>query len=77
MDELPGYIVELEEVEERMYMSKASHLVVPKHQRPRIWTEKAAGFHKRVKRIHDPVKIVIPCAVVELNFLSHQIEAWS
>ncbi|KAH0859098.1 hypothetical protein HID58_087359, partial [Brassica napus] len=24
-------------------------------------TEEAAGFHKRVKRIHDLVKIVVPC----------------
>ncbi|WZZ51072.1 hypothetical protein YC2023_051179 [Brassica napus] len=48
-----------------MYMSKASHLVVPKHQRPPIWTEEAAGFHKRVKRIHDHVKTVVPCAVFE------------
>ncbi|KAF3585090.1 hypothetical protein F2Q69_00029359 [Brassica cretica] len=48
-----------------MYMSKASHLAVPKHQRPPIWTEEAAGFHKRLKRIHDPVKTVVPCAVFE------------
>uniref|UniRef100_A0A0D3CEM9 Uncharacterized protein n=1 Tax=Brassica oleracea var. oleracea TaxID=109376 RepID=A0A0D3CEM9_BRAOL len=27
--------------------------------------EEAAGFHKRVKRIHDPVKFVVPCAVFE------------
>lgn len=46
-------------------MSKASHLVVPKHQRPDIWTEKAAGFQKRVKRIYDPVKFVVLCAVFE------------
>uniref|UniRef100_A0A0D2ZX11 Uncharacterized protein n=1 Tax=Brassica oleracea var. oleracea TaxID=109376 RepID=A0A0D2ZX11_BRAOL len=55
----------MEPIEERMYMSKASHLAVPKHQRPPIWTEEAAGFHKRVKRIHDPVKTVVPCAVFE------------
>ncbi|KAL0772025.1 hypothetical protein Bca101_037176 [Brassica carinata] len=48
-----------------MYMSKASHLAVPKHQRTPIWTEEAAGFHKRVKRIHDPRKIVVPCTVFE------------
>ncbi|KAF3506031.1 hypothetical protein F2Q69_00006789 [Brassica cretica] len=48
-----------------MYMSRDSHLVVPKHQRPLIWTEEAAGFHRRVKRIHYPVKIVVPCAVFE------------
>ncbi|KAF3547377.1 hypothetical protein DY000_02007302 [Brassica cretica] len=47
LDELPGYIVELEQVEKRMYMSKASHLAVPKHQRPPIWTEEALNllFH--------------------------------
>ncbi|KAF3599818.1 hypothetical protein F2Q69_00036392 [Brassica cretica] len=48
-------------------MSKASHIAVPKHQRPPIWTEDAAEFHKRVKRIHDPVKIVVPCAMVEVE----------
>uniref|UniRef100_A0A0D3BGL1 Uncharacterized protein n=1 Tax=Brassica oleracea var. oleracea TaxID=109376 RepID=A0A0D3BGL1_BRAOL len=55
----------MEPIEERMYMSKASHLTVSKHQRSHIWTEEAAGFHKSVKRIHDPVKIVVPCAVFE------------
>ncbi|KAF3586440.1 hypothetical protein F2Q69_00029955 [Brassica cretica] len=65
LDILPGYIVEQEQVKEMMYMSKASHLAVSKHQRPPIWTEEVAGFHKRVKRIHDPVKIVVPCAVFE------------
>ncbi|KAF2587507.1 hypothetical protein F2Q70_00035719 [Brassica cretica] len=48
-----------------MHKSEASHLALPKHQRPPIWIEEAAGFHKRVKRIHDPVKIVVPCAVFE------------
>ncbi|KAF3497307.1 hypothetical protein DY000_02053181 [Brassica cretica] len=65
LDVPPGCIIEMEPIEERMYMSKVSHLAVPKHQRPPIWTEEAAGFHKRVKRIHDPVKIVVPCAVFE------------
>ncbi|KAF3536388.1 hypothetical protein F2Q69_00023426 [Brassica cretica] len=55
----------MQPIAERMDMSKASHLSVPKHQRPPIWTEEAIGFHKRVKRIHDPVKIVVPCAVFE------------
>ncbi|KAF3609649.1 hypothetical protein DY000_02046132 [Brassica cretica] len=55
----------MEPIEERMYMSKVSHLAVPKHQRPPIWTEEAAEFYKRVKRIHDHVKIVVPCAVFE------------
>ncbi|KAF2617569.1 hypothetical protein F2Q68_00039584 [Brassica cretica] len=48
-----------------MYMSKASHFAVPKHQKRPIRTEEAARFHKRVKRIHDPVKIVVPCTVFE------------
>ncbi|KAL0772029.1 hypothetical protein Bca101_037180 [Brassica carinata] len=46
-----------------MYISKASHLAVPKQHKPPIGTEKAVGFHKIVKRIHDPVKIVVPCSV--------------
>ena len=39
LDEPQGFIVETEPIEERMYMSKASQLSVPKHQRPPIWTE--------------------------------------
>ncbi|KAF3573114.1 hypothetical protein F2Q69_00058964 [Brassica cretica] len=68
LDELPGYIVELEQVEERMYMSKASHPAVHEHQRPPICVEEDVEFHKRVKRIHDPVKIVVPCALVKVEF---------
>ncbi|KAH0867609.1 hypothetical protein HID58_074631, partial [Brassica napus] len=34
-------------------------------ERPPIWTEEAVGFHKRVKRIHDPMKTVVSCAVFE------------
>ncbi|KAH0898872.1 hypothetical protein HID58_048440, partial [Brassica napus] len=34
-------------------------------ERPPIWTEESAGFHKRVKRIHDHVKTVVPSAVFE------------
>ncbi|KAF3575035.1 hypothetical protein F2Q69_00058645 [Brassica cretica] len=48
-----------------MHKSEASHIAVPKHQRPPIWTKEATGFHKRVKWIHDPVKIVVPCVVLE------------
>ncbi|WZZ77842.1 hypothetical protein YC2023_098414 [Brassica napus] len=51
-----------------MHESETSHLAVSKHQRPPIWTEEAAGFHKRVKRIHDHVKIVVPCVVFEAEF---------
>ncbi|KAF3573359.1 hypothetical protein F2Q69_00058573 [Brassica cretica] len=57
LDVPPCCIIEMEPIEERMYMSKASHLAVPKHQRPPIWTEEVAGFHKRVKRIHDPINM--------------------
>ncbi|KAF2562344.1 hypothetical protein F2Q70_00017440 [Brassica cretica] len=67
-DEPHGYIVEQEQVEERVHESEASHNADSKHQRPPIWTEEAVGFHKRVKRIHDPVKIVVPCAVFEVEF---------
>ncbi|KAG5384265.1 hypothetical protein IGI04_035735 [Brassica rapa subsp. trilocularis] len=74
LDELPRYIVELEQVEERMYMSKASHPSVHEHQRTPICAEKAVGFHKRVKRIHDPVRIVVPCAIFEVEFSIHQIK---
>ncbi|KAF3495246.1 hypothetical protein DY000_02053543 [Brassica cretica] len=63
LDELPGYIVRLERIEERMHKSEVSHNANSKHLRPLICAEEAAGLHKRVKRIHDPVKIVVPCAV--------------
>uniref|UniRef100_A0A0D3BGJ2 Uncharacterized protein n=1 Tax=Brassica oleracea var. oleracea TaxID=109376 RepID=A0A0D3BGJ2_BRAOL len=65
MDKPPRCLVELEHVEDMMYKSEVSHLSVCEHLRPHISAEEAARFHKRVKRIHDPVKIVIPCAVVE------------
>uniref|UniRef100_A0A0D3BGI8 Uncharacterized protein n=1 Tax=Brassica oleracea var. oleracea TaxID=109376 RepID=A0A0D3BGI8_BRAOL len=65
MDEPPRCLVELEYVEDRMYKSEVSHLAVCEHHRPHISTEEAVRFHKRVKRIHDPMKIMIPCAVVE------------
>ncbi|KAF3570885.1 hypothetical protein F2Q69_00058749 [Brassica cretica] len=40
----------------------------PLLDRPPIWKEEAVELHKRVKRIHDPVKIVVPCDVVEVEF---------
>uniref|UniRef100_M4DST8 Uncharacterized protein n=1 Tax=Brassica campestris TaxID=3711 RepID=M4DST8_BRACM len=67
MDDPPGCIVELEHIEERMNMSKASHLDVLTHQRPPFWIEEAAGFHKRVKRIYDPMKIVVSYVVFEVE----------
>ncbi|KAF2592013.1 hypothetical protein F2Q70_00039161 [Brassica cretica] len=65
LDEPNGYIIELEQVEERVHESEASHNADSKHLRPLICAEEADGFHKRVKRIHDPVKIVVPCVVFE------------
>ncbi|KAG2270970.1 hypothetical protein Bca52824_065525 [Brassica carinata] len=77
LDVLPCCIIEMEPIEERMYMSKASHLAVPKHQRPPFWTEEAVGFHKRVKRIHDPMKIGFHALCLKLNLLFHLIEVCS
>ncbi|KAF3501440.1 hypothetical protein F2Q69_00043202 [Brassica cretica] len=51
-----------------MQKSKASHPAVHEHQRPPIWAEEAVGFHKRPKMIHEPVKIVVPCAIFEVQF---------
>ncbi|KAL0684510.1 hypothetical protein Bca4012_051358 [Brassica carinata] len=68
LDELPGYIVELEPVEQREYKYETPHLFVTRHLRPPICAEEAAKFHKRVKRIHDLVKIVVPCAVAEFEW---------
>ncbi|KAH0897629.1 hypothetical protein HID58_047197 [Brassica napus] len=51
-----------------MHKSEASHLAVHEHLRPPICAEEAVGFHKRVKRIYDPVKIVVPCDVFEVEF---------
>lgn len=48
-----------------MHKSNALNLVVPKHQRPPIFEEEVVRFHKRVKMIHDHVKIVVPCDVFE------------
>ncbi|KAH0905991.1 hypothetical protein HID58_037818, partial [Brassica napus] len=59
--------LELEEFLE-VHESEASHNADSKHLRPLICAEEAVGFHKRVKRIHDPVKIVVPCAIFEVEF---------
>ena len=48
-------------------MSKTSHIDVPEHLRPPICAEEAVGICKRVKSIHDPVKIMVPCAVFEVE----------
>ncbi|KAH0871964.1 hypothetical protein HID58_069326, partial [Brassica napus] len=44
------YFLELEK------FLKDTHLAVPTHMRPPICAEEAAWFHKRLKRLHDPVK---------------------
>ncbi|KAH0939168.1 hypothetical protein HID58_006629, partial [Brassica napus] len=36
-------------------------------QKPPICAEEGVGICKRVKRIHDPVKIMVPCAVFEVE----------
>ncbi|KAF2575890.1 hypothetical protein F2Q70_00004333 [Brassica cretica] len=51
-----------------MQKSKASHPAVHEHQRPPICAEEAVGFHKRPKMIHEPVKIVVPCAIFVVEF---------
>ncbi|KAF3564656.1 hypothetical protein DY000_02016023 [Brassica cretica] len=71
LDKPHDCIVEMEPIEERMHKSEASHLVVHEHQRPPICAEEAVGIHKRVKRIHDHVKIVVPCAVFDVEFPIH------
>ena len=67
LDELPGYVVEIEPIEERVHEYEASRNADSKHLRPLIWTEEAIEFHKRVKRIHDPVKFVVLCVVFEAD----------
>ncbi|KAH0862679.1 hypothetical protein HID58_079890, partial [Brassica napus] len=47
---------------------ESSHLAIPEHLRPPICAEEVVGFHKRVKRMHEPVKIVVACAVFEVEF---------
>ncbi|KAF3603806.1 hypothetical protein F2Q69_00036160 [Brassica cretica] len=68
LEEPPGCIVEMAPIEERMHKSEVSHFTIHEHLRPPICVEEATGFHKRVKRIHYPVKIVVPCAVSEVEF---------
>ncbi|KAF2546790.1 hypothetical protein F2Q70_00022224 [Brassica cretica] len=67
LDELSGYPIEPGPIEVIMHMSKTSHIHVPEHLRPPICAEEAVWIFKRVKRIHDPVKIMVPCAVFEVE----------
>ena len=68
LHELPGYTLEEEPVEERIHESETSHLTFHEHLRPHICAKEAEKFHKRVKRIHDSVKIMVPCTMVEVEF---------
>ncbi|KAF2554926.1 hypothetical protein F2Q68_00016170 [Brassica cretica] len=67
LDELSGYPIEPGPIEEIMHMPKTSHIDVPEHLRPPICAEETVGICKRVKRIHDPVKIMVPCEVFEVE----------
>ncbi|KAH0862284.1 hypothetical protein HID58_079495 [Brassica napus] len=58
--------LELEDGEKLEDLDSTSHNADSKHLRPLICAEEAVGLHKRVKRIHDPVKIVVPYDVVGL-----------
>ncbi|KAG5384634.1 hypothetical protein IGI04_036104 [Brassica rapa subsp. trilocularis] len=67
LDELSGYMIEPELVGRKEHTSGASHLAVPENLRPPLCKEEDVGICKRVKRIHDPVKIMVPCAVFEVE----------
>uniref|UniRef100_M4F2S3 Uncharacterized protein n=1 Tax=Brassica campestris TaxID=3711 RepID=M4F2S3_BRACM len=67
LDELSGYMIEPELVGRKQHTSRASHLALPENLRPPLCEEEAVGICKRVKRIHDPVKIMVPCAVFEVE----------
>ncbi|KAJ4888822.1 Uncharacterized protein Rs2_28570 [Raphanus sativus] len=65
LDELPGgYTVDLEPMEDTMHKSETPYLTAPEHLRP-ICAEETAGICKIMKRVHDPVKIVVPYTVFE------------
>ncbi|WZY86756.1 hypothetical protein YC2023_033140 [Brassica napus] len=65
LDELSGYMIEPELVGRKEHTSGASHLAVPENLRPPLCEEEAVRICKRVKRIHDPVKFVVPYEVFE------------
>uniref|UniRef100_M4FFL1 Uncharacterized protein n=1 Tax=Brassica campestris TaxID=3711 RepID=M4FFL1_BRACM len=66
LDELSGYMIEPELVGRKEHTG-ASHLAVPENLRPPLCEEEAVGICKRVKRIHDPVKFVVPYGVFEVE----------
>ncbi|KAG5410943.1 hypothetical protein IGI04_007262, partial [Brassica rapa subsp. trilocularis] len=65
LDELSGYMIEPELVGRKEHTSGASHLAVLENLRLPLCEEEAVGICKRVKRIHDPVKFVVPYEVFE------------
>ncbi|CDY48821.1 BnaA08g29780D [Brassica napus] len=58
-------MTEPELIRRKEHTSGASHLAVPENLRPPLCEEEAVGICKRVKRIHDPVKFVVPYEVFE------------
>lgn len=50
-----------------MHKSKTLHLTIFEHLRPFICVEEAGGIHKIVNRINDPVKIIVPCTICEIE----------
>uniref|UniRef100_A0A0D3E7V2 Uncharacterized protein n=1 Tax=Brassica oleracea var. oleracea TaxID=109376 RepID=A0A0D3E7V2_BRAOL len=58
-------MIKQELVGRKEHTSGASHLAVPENLRPPLCEEEAVGICKRVKRIHDPVKFVVPYEVFE------------
>lgn len=52
-------------LEKKEHTSGASHLDVPENLRPPLCEEEAVGICKGVKRIHDPVKFVVPYEMFE------------
>ncbi|KAH0879130.1 hypothetical protein HID58_066524, partial [Brassica napus] len=59
----------LEDLDSSREVNMEDFLELEERLEPPIWTEEAIGFYKRVKRIHDPVKIVVPCDVFEAESL--------
>ena len=58
-------MIEPELAGRKEHTSGVSHLAVPENLRPHLCEEEAVGICKRVKRIHDPVKFVVPYEVFE------------
>ncbi|KAF2552401.1 hypothetical protein F2Q68_00034915 [Brassica cretica] len=71
IDRQPPYIIYQRPpyiIDRQPWLDELPRYIVKLEQRPPICAEEADGFHKRVKKIHDPVKIVVPCEVFEVEF---------